>query len=66
MSAFTGDTYSIESLLHEWLLQSPHRVLDPDQADLFYVPVYTSCFMHPINGWADAPWWYGPGGQLLD
>ena len=61
-SAFTSDTYSIEYLLHEWLLQSPHRVLDPDQADFFYVPVYTSCFMHPVLGWADFPWWYGPEG----
>ena len=55
-------TYAIESLLHEWLLQSPHRTLDPDEADFFYVPVYTSCFMHPVWGWADHPWWYGPEG----
>ena len=55
-------TYSIETALHEWLLQSEHRVLEPDQADLFYAPVYTSCFMHPIMGWADFPWFYGPSG----
>ena len=61
-SIFTRWTYSIESALHEHLLQSPHRVLDPDQADFFYVPVYTSCFMHPVMGWADYPWWYGPEG----
>ena len=61
-SAFTRWTYSIESALHEWLLQSEHRVLDPDQADFFYAPVYTSCFLHPVLGWADYPWFYGPGG----
>ena len=39
------------------------RTLDPDQADLFYVPVYTSCFFHPVLGWADFPFWYGNGGE---
>ena len=56
-------TYTIETLLHEHLLQSGHRTLDPEEADFFYVPVYTSCFMHPVHGWADAPWFYGPGGE---
>ncbi|KAL3919845.1 MAG: hypothetical protein SGPRY_005482 [Prymnesium sp.] len=35
--------YVLETMLHEWLLSSPHRTLDPDQADWFYVPVYASC-----------------------
>ncbi|KAK9805381.1 hypothetical protein WJX73_008851 [Symbiochloris irregularis] len=57
--------YSLESLLHEHLLQSPHRTLDPEEADFFYVPVYTSCYIHPVHGWADHPWWYGPGGPRV-
>ncbi|KAK9858865.1 hypothetical protein WJX84_008379 [Apatococcus fuscideae] len=57
--------YRAEPLLHEMLLQSQHRTLDPDEADFFYVPVYTSCFMWPIYGWADAPW-FGPSGHTDD
>ena len=26
--------------LHEMLLRSPYRTLNPEEADLFYVPVY--------------------------
>ena len=37
--------YVLEVILHEWLLASPHRTLDPHQADWFYVPVYASCAM---------------------
>ena len=37
--------YVLEVLLHEWLLSSPHRTLDPTQADWFYVPVYATCAM---------------------
>ena len=62
VTGYTHWTYSIESALHEYLLQSPHRTLDPEQADFFYVPVYTSCFFHPVLGWADFPYWYGNGG----
>ena len=36
--------------------------MDPEQADFFYVPVYTSCLFHPVLGWADLPWYYGAGG----
>ena len=54
--------YGLESLFHEQLLQSPHRTLDPEEADFFFVPVYTSCFIHPVLGWADMPFWHGPGG----
>eukprot|EP00891_Asterochloris_glomerata_P004390 jgi/Astpho2/4390/Aster-00009 len=49
-SHFKVFTYAIESGLHEWLLQSRHRTLDPEEADFFYVPAYTSCYMHPIWG----------------
>ncbi len=54
--------YRAEPALHEMLLQSPHRTLDPALADFFYVPVYTSCFLWPVHGWADAPW-FGPSGK---
>ena len=37
--------YVLELLLHEWLLTSPHRTLNPAEADWFYVPVYASCAM---------------------
>eukprot|EP00775_Hariotina_reticulata_P001698 gene1698-2044_t len=50
--------YPLESHLHELMLQSPHRTLDPEQADFFYVPVYAACFMEAVAGWADAPWWH--------
>lgn len=59
---FNFFTYAIEGYLHETLLQSEHRTLDPEEADFFYVPVYTGCFMHPVFGWADAPWWGAPNG----
>ncbi|KAF8066266.1 SULTR2 [Scenedesmus sp. PABB004] len=49
--------YPLESHLHELMLQSPHRTLDPGEADYFYVPVYAACFMEAVAGWADAPWW---------
>ena len=35
--------YVLEVMLHEWLLSSPHRTLDPSEADWFYVPVYATC-----------------------
>lgn len=54
--------YRSEPALHEMLLMSPHRTLDPEQADFFYVPVYSSCYIWPVWGWADAPW-FGPSGQ---
>lgn len=62
-TAFSPWTYAIETAFHEMLLQSPHRTLDPDEADFFYVPVYTSCFMHPVFGWSDHPFWHGPSPQ---
>lgn len=49
-------TYGIETAFHELLAQSPHRTLDPEEADFFYAPIYTACFAHPIHGWADFPW----------
>ncbi|KAG2497881.1 hypothetical protein HYH03_004147 [Edaphochlamys debaryana] len=53
-------TYSIEVHLHEMMLQSEHRTFDPEEADFFYVPIYFTCFMWPVLGWADHPWFYAP------
>eukprot|EP00039_Didymoeca_costata_P014184 m.226521 g.226521 ORF g.226521 m.226521 type:complete len:486 (-) comp15965_c0_seq7:4886-6343(-) len=36
--------YGVEVLMHEYLLQSPYRTMDPEEADYFFVPLYTSCF----------------------
>lgn len=35
--------YGAETGLHEAMLNSPHRVFDPELADVFYVPVYGAC-----------------------
>jgi hypothetical protein len=32
------------------------RTLDPEEADFFYMPVYTSALAWPVVGWADFPW----------
>ncbi|KXZ54698.1 hypothetical protein GPECTOR_4g766 [Gonium pectorale] len=53
-------TYSIEPYLHEMMLQSEHRTFDPEEADFFYVPMYLTCLMWPVLGWADHPWYYAP------
>ncbi len=42
-----------------------HRTFDPEEADFFYVPIYTSCYSHPIHGYLDGPWWYGPQSERL-
>ena len=42
-------TYSLEAGFLEMLLQSEHRTLDPEEADFFYVPVFTSCFIYPVR-----------------
>ncbi|GAX85634.1 hypothetical protein CEUSTIGMA_g13049.t1 [Chlamydomonas eustigma] len=57
---WTGATYSVESVLHESFLLSPHRTLDPDEADFFYVPVYSACIFDlwmktPKPRWPDVP-----------
>jgi hypothetical protein len=33
----------------------PCRTFDPEEADFFYVPVYTSCLIHPVVGYAEEP-----------
>lgn len=52
--------YLLESYLHEILLQSPHRTLDPEEADFYYVPVYHTCYMYPVWGFSDT-FWYSQG-----
>ena len=42
----------------------PLRTFDPEEADFFYVPIYSSCFAHPIYMFHDFPWWYAPSGEL--
>jgi hypothetical protein len=61
-STLVGTAYWIETIMHEMLLQSEHRTFDMEEADYFYVPAYTSCFLWPVYGWADHPWWWGPNG----
>ena len=48
-----GSLYAMESALHEWLLDSPLRTDTPQEAHLFYVPIYAaSLFMWPIAHFA--------------
>ncbi|KAK2080891.1 hypothetical protein QBZ16_000745 [Prototheca wickerhamii] len=54
------EVYGLEFTLHEMLLQSPHRTLDPEEADFFYVPVYTNMVIIPVTGWTDGPYYYSP------
>jgi hypothetical protein len=35
----------------------PRRTFDPEEADFFYVPIYSSCYAHPVHGYLDGPWW---------
>lgn len=53
--------YQADTGIHEMLLQSRHRTLDPEEADFFYIPVYVSCFFWPVFGAADFPFFHsGP------
>ena len=48
----TANFYSVEYSLHQFLLTSQFRTLDPWKADFFYVPAYSCCFLinnHPNN-----------------
>ena len=56
VSYVSSHIYSIETGLHEMLAQSKYRTLRPEEADLFYVPVYASCWAWPLHAWADFPW----------
>ena len=48
---------------HEMLATSPHRTFDPEEADFFFMPIYGSCMIFPIMGWADFPWFGPPSGD---
>lgn len=61
----TDFVYAAELLLHEMLLASSHRTMDPEEADIFYVPAYVACYAWPVLGWADFPWWYSAGGPRV-
>ncbi|PSC69932.1 exostosin-like glycosyltransferase [Micractinium conductrix] len=54
--------YAVEPGLHEAMLQSEHRTLDPEEADYFYIPVYTSCYIYPIHGFSDSPYFHSAYG----
>jgi hypothetical protein len=41
--------FAVEEYLHDFLMESPVRTLNPDEADWFYAPVYTTCDLTP-NG----------------
>lgn len=40
-----SDQYGTEIRIHEDLLKSPLRTLDPEEAEFFYVPWYGECFL---------------------
>lgn len=42
--------FAAEVALHQILLESPLRTMDPETADFFFVPVYVSCNFSPLNG----------------
>jgi hypothetical protein len=49
----------------QMLLSSPHRTMDPEEADLFFVPAYVACLAWPVLGSADYPWWYSAGAVAM-
>jgi hypothetical protein len=50
------DVYGIEVLFLDMLLGSQHRTLNPEEADYFYEPVLSSCWMTYVQGEQDWPW----------
>ncbi|EAY77054.1 hypothetical protein OsI_05011 [Oryza sativa Indica Group] len=39
--------FAAEIFMHQFLLSSPVRTLDPEEADWFYTPAYTTCDLTP-------------------
>ena len=35
------------------------------EADFFYVPVYTNLVIIPVTGWTDGPYYYSPGALVV-
>lgn len=57
--------YGTEIRIHEALLASRVRTLDPEEADLFFVPAYGECYLYraaqqlgPQRGLDDANAWF--------
>ena len=42
--------YANEVYMHKALLDSSMRTNDPEKADLFYIPIYVTCFLHDHRG----------------
>ena len=38
--------YSLENTLHEFLLRSVHRTINPENADIFFIPQYGTCYRY--------------------
>ena len=69
MTAWLPAAFGLEVAVHELLLASPHRTLDPETADFFFVPVYGGCYIsryfrptpnHNLFTTEDAPWLPAP------
>nr|AGQ53956.1 hypothetical protein [Plantago ovata] len=41
--------FAAEVLMHDFLLSSPVRTLNPEEADWFYAPVYTTCDLNEVD-----------------
>jgi hypothetical protein len=55
-SKCASSMFASEVALHTWLLSSSVRTLDPNIADFFYVPAYTTCQYTPFAGNGPDPW----------
>ncbi|KAL1528336.1 hypothetical protein AB1Y20_009690 [Prymnesium parvum] len=53
---WADNLYGAEVALHEALLRSPHRTLDPEEAHFFFVPAYAGCFVSEFNRPYPAHW----------
>jgi hypothetical protein len=54
-------SYMLEFALHEMLLQSTHLTHNADEADFFFIPLYESCFVWPIHGHTEFPYFFRDG-----
>jgi hypothetical protein len=53
----SSSMFASEVALHTWLLNNKDvRTLDPNEADLFYVPAYTTCRSTAFAGNGPDPW----------
>ncbi|EFJ48528.1 acetylglucosaminyltransferase, partial [Volvox carteri f. nagariensis] len=57
---YNNFVYTLESYWIEMLTISQHRTFDPEEADFFFVPVQLTCYLWPVLGWADHPWFGMP------